>query len=672
MTLLRSSNRSSSGGRSVASKTGPDATGSQDSCLKAALDYARGCLGVIPLYAPKDTGCSCPLGPACGSPGKHPLTKNGLKEASMDDGVIRGWWKRWPAANVGILTGRQSGLVVLDVDPRHGGDKSVETLNLPVTVEAITGGGGRHLLFAYPAGQEVGNRTGVLPGIDVRGNDGYIVAPPSRHKSGNHYRWHPELDLHHKMADLPLGLIEMLSRPHVSPGCPTNGTGGAIPEGQRNATLASIAGSMRHHGMIESEILVALLSVNERRCRPPLPEQEVARIATSICRYEAAAPAASELAPTPILEVISIDDEAAWAALPDETFYVPEIIALNQIAFVVAEPKAGKSLLTLDLAWALAQDRGATWPFGRPESNNQSPAVTGAKVLFLALEDARSTVKVRRQQFLVAYGGTNDRLRIAFVRSRPFLLYEPRDIDELRSHLDDGFNVIVLDTLGASSGGKGDTKREDWAEVIEPHLRMIRDRPTTLIIVEHVRKDSGAESRAKARAKRGRIEKPDPHGLFGSVAKRALYASALYLGDTPWPRRFSVYVESKVSDAAPWFLVERAPMHESPGWRHRYVGEVATAQQELAAKSKEEGERNYQDVLVALQDGPLTYAEITAKTGHCRSTVQGHVQSAMARGRVVDAGKRGRALLFAVVNAPSAEGTAEAIVNASADQSHVL
>ncbi len=107
--------------------------------------------------------------------------------------TLQGWFSRSPDYNVGIVTGALSGLVVLDVDPRHGGKESLRELErehgpLPRTVESITGGGGRHVYFSHPGG-EVHNRVNIEPGIDLRGDGGCIVAPPSVHPSGKRYRW---------------------------------------------------------------------------------------------------------------------------------------------------------------------------------------------------------------------------------------------------------------------------------------------------------------------------------------------------------------------------------------------------------------------------------------------------------------------------------------------------
>jgi len=144
--------------------------------LKSAMGYARRGVPVFPL----EPG------------GKRPLTHNGFWDATTDARRFEGLWDRWPAANVGVPTGARSGLLVLDVDPEDGGLESLAELErtngpLPLTTRARTGGGGTHLFFRYPA-EEVRNSAGWLgPGLDVRGEGGYVVVPPSRTQGA--YGW---------------------------------------------------------------------------------------------------------------------------------------------------------------------------------------------------------------------------------------------------------------------------------------------------------------------------------------------------------------------------------------------------------------------------------------------------------------------------------------------------
>jgi hypothetical protein len=174
------------------------------------MDYADDGWHVLPLHSLDSVGlCSCREAD-CGSPAKHPRTKTGLTEATTDPVVIRAWWGRWPEANIGVRTGAVSGIVVLDIDSYAGGDDGLAELvaaygELPETMEAETGGGGRHLIYAHPGETvDIRNKAGLAPGVDVRGDGGYIVAPPSLHVSGALYRWSATM----APAPLPAWLIE--------------------------------------------------------------------------------------------------------------------------------------------------------------------------------------------------------------------------------------------------------------------------------------------------------------------------------------------------------------------------------------------------------------------------------------------------------------------------------
>jgi hypothetical protein len=145
----------------------------------AALDYAGRGWPVLPLHDVTEGVCSCARGESCLTPGKHPRLRKWREWASTDPGTIGGWWRQWPAANVGILTGAESGLVVLDVDPRNGGFESLAAfLPLPETVTAVTGGGGRHYYFAHPGGRVQGRD--LAEGLELKADGQYVVAPPSR------------------------------------------------------------------------------------------------------------------------------------------------------------------------------------------------------------------------------------------------------------------------------------------------------------------------------------------------------------------------------------------------------------------------------------------------------------------------------------------------------------
>jgi hypothetical protein len=163
--------------------------------LAAALEYAKRGWFVFPVHG-IDAAGQCTCGIECDTPGKHPRTNNGVKDASADADQIRAWWTKWPDANVAVATGSASNLVVLDLDIKPGKDgraalRVLEAQHgpLPTTPKVETGSGGEHLYFSHPGGL-VANSVGlVAPGIDVRADGGYVVAPPSLHLSGREYGW---------------------------------------------------------------------------------------------------------------------------------------------------------------------------------------------------------------------------------------------------------------------------------------------------------------------------------------------------------------------------------------------------------------------------------------------------------------------------------------------------
>jgi hypothetical protein len=242
--------------------------------LGGALEMAAAGWAVIPLHTPIDGGCDCSK-PDCSSPGKHPRTKNGLSDATTDADQIRRWWGMWPQANIGAVV--PDGYVVVDVDVAD-----VETLfaadELPQTAASRTGRGWHHI---YRTEVPVRPKVGVRAHVDLRGPGSYIVVPPSLHVSGVRYEW--VIPIEEEIADAPAWVVAVArsSRPPVDR---PDGSDNTIPQGKRNASLTSLAGSMRRPGMTAAEIEAALLAVN-RRCQPPLPDGAVRRIAASVGRY---------------------------------------------------------------------------------------------------------------------------------------------------------------------------------------------------------------------------------------------------------------------------------------------------------------------------------------------------------------------------------------------------
>jgi Bifunctional DNA primase/polymerase, N-terminal/Primase C terminal 1 (PriCT-1) len=216
------------------------------------------------------------------------------RRASVEQ--VRAWFSDWPEAGVGIVTGSLSGLVVLDIDFRHDGETSLERLQqqharLPATLECRSGGGGRHLYFAHPGGL-VRNQVGLAPGVDLRGDGGYVVAPPSLHASGRRYAWVEDRTPDNlPLAALPEWVLRQANDEPARLGHPIGHwrrlVREGVPEGERNATIASLTGHLLRHGVDASVAIELLLCWNRVRCRPPLADDEVVSVVESITRRRA-------------------------------------------------------------------------------------------------------------------------------------------------------------------------------------------------------------------------------------------------------------------------------------------------------------------------------------------------------------------------------------------------
>lgn len=284
--------------------------------LEAALAYAALGWPVFPLHTPEPMQmavsgqgiisglfCSCARGrrgEECPQCGKHPrfdkeLLPNGKTSASTDPDVITRWWAAWPRANIGVCAGLQSMLVIVDVDPKHNGFSSLAALQekygaLPDTLTAITGSGGKHLLFQHPGIEPLSggaNKFGdEFPGVDVKADDGYIVAAPSLHKSGNRYQWeNPGTPI----APLPEWMLEYLQPADKKKSRSKRTSHNAdapleerLVNGARNNTLFRELCALRARGASDAAVRAAGHSLNVEMCQPPLSPDEVEKIVESV------------------------------------------------------------------------------------------------------------------------------------------------------------------------------------------------------------------------------------------------------------------------------------------------------------------------------------------------------------------------------------------------------
>jgi hypothetical protein len=544
--------------------------------IESALHYARQGRAVFPVHE------------------KRPMTAHGLHDATTDEAIIREWWARWPDAGVAIRTGSVSGLIVLDVDPKAGGDENLARLEaahgpLPETPEAITGGGGRHLLFAHP-GTPVGNSAGALgPGLDVRGDGGYIVAPPSRHASGRCYEWdllrHPD-DV--PLAPAPAWLLARLQAGHEA----TNGNGHAgedwaallcgAAQGQRHAIVVRIAGHYLGLGIPATEVEQICLGF-AARCRPTHDPDDVRRVV-----YDLAAKDAAKEPPSPDAEPLGIGlGEFLAQAFPPLEPIVEGLLYTDGGGWIGGEEKLGKSYYAVEEALSIGLGIPVCGRFAVPQRR---------RVFFIEEEDPPRRLHARVNALLRGRGldptdpalraELNEWVRLAVWTGFSF------DVPGLVARLDATCRtfrpaVIYGDVLRKLSH-RDLNKSPEAGALLATLDRLRREYGVVFRILHHYRKTQGF------RAGRGSQE------LGGSFQLGAWAEQSLYF--EPVGRKqgaVKVEVQSKDAPPAPAFKLvfeSEGPVHD-PLW-------VRLRAEDLTESSVRE--RNLDAVLQALATLPPT------------------------------------------------------------------
>lgn len=245
--------------------------------LTAALDYAAHGWSVLPIWWVDGGKCGCGDTDENHKGGKHPigaLVPQGLNNATKDPDVIRQWVENYPRMNLAVATGAVSNIVVLDLDMRDVGEDVIDGefelqawlaargVEMPTTLTASTGGGGKHLIMSLPDSPVrpvITSRANWLPGVDIRGDGGYIVVAPSQHESGVFYKWDSKV----AMATISQELTSALStrqRTSAATGkpMPSLGAGESIdvqhllanglPRGGRDDGFVRLVGVLRARG----------------------------------------------------------------------------------------------------------------------------------------------------------------------------------------------------------------------------------------------------------------------------------------------------------------------------------------------------------------------------------------------------------------------------------------
>ncbi len=505
--------------------------------LTAALAYAARGWFVFPVHAPgRATLCDCGDA-ACSAPAKHPWTRNGLTDASGNEEQIRAWWRKWPRANIGVACG-PSGLVVLDVDPRHGGDLALRALieqfglapgqrmltpammALLATQTSETGGGGEHYVYRMPDGATIRNATDLagLRGLDVRAGGGYFIAPPSLHLSGAHYQWREGTT---EPAHLPDWLAQLLRR-RISK--PTQQPVRMFPtprsvretgeywleralhlahEGNRNDRGFWLACQLRDAGLTREQAETVMVTYAQQTPGTDYSEREALASLRSAYLSASREPARAQQTPpltaaTPSM-VSSISsapqsapDEASAPRqrfqflsdvdvenMPPPSWLISGYLVEGRLSVVFGEFGSFKSFLTMD--WALCVATGTPW---------QGQRVKQGSVAYIAGEGIGGLGKrLRAWKSLHGWQGSAP---LYLLGEAPQLLRR-EDVEALRDAiqaLPETPSLIIIDTLARSMVGGDENSAQDMGLAVSAAQLLQVDTGAHVLLVHH--KPAGA------------------------------------------------------------------------------------------------------------------------------------------------------------------------------------
>jgi hypothetical protein len=503
--------------------------------LELALGYAERGWRVFPVYEITQRGvCSCREGRDCKAPGKHPRTGSGFKNASLDPNVIAQWWTSFPDANIGLATGRESGVFAVDIDPRHSGfdswERWEEERGEPVgnTLIALTGGGGRHLFFRYPE-VVVPGRQAWLMGVDIKSDGGYVVLPQSNHISGRWYQW---LDYAKDPEPAPRDLVQSIrdaaDRASSAPLPSSNDILDGIPEGQRDDVLFRWACQLRRRHESEPDggrrIVTMLVLEAAAHCTPPFPEADARVKVEQAFRQDhsdevepwmvAAATWLVERWPRPrsLLEAVRERARAAgtlsegkasadWS--PVDTAQAVRDAQEGSDAPTQLVRADGAALLYAGLLNGLhgASESGKTWIalFAALQEIEE-----GGRVLYVDFESGPAEIHGR----LLALGADEKSLCELFTYIGPSDRYQADQIEGLATLIaEGGFTLTVLDGVTDSMSMFGrDTRNEaDFAQFKRELLLPLSLAGSSLLTIDHVAKGSDGRDALGTQHKRASI-----------------------------------------------------------------------------------------------------------------------------------------------------------------------
>lgn len=546
--------------------------------LEEALKYRALGLSVIPLR-PRD---------------KKPLfswTEFQTRIASEKE--IRQWWKDYPKANVGIVTGKISGIAVVDLDigKNEKLDPSAIWDIAPTEVISRTGSG-YHLIYKYP---KEGLKNSAKDGIDTRGDGGYIVAPPSIHPNGKSYKWlredfsrlgsiNPELLQKIQKPELPTTISEKWVTDIIS----------GVGHGSRNQSLAKLAGYTAAKG-IPLDVAIQMLLIWNERNQPPMEEYEVKTTVESI--YRTAALKATEKESSKVetavqsFEVTSLNQYMLQYGTEKVVWMIQDWMPESTIAFLVSPPGSYKTWLILDLAISVA----GGFPF-----LGTFPVEKPGPVLLVQQEDHHGGIAERLANIINSRCSLISDMKVSAPPNLPLYIHTERllrfdnpvimasfeeQIERIRPQL------VIIDPL--YSAATTDDYMAKTTEYMFALKRMRDEYGCSFVVVHHTKK---------------KAEGSDREGLWGSQFLNAFLETGWQIRKTASDDTISIFRHFKVKGNMPELKITFKISTEPP-YKYEVDCDAALCQTE-------------EDLVQLLQNnGPMTATEIASQLGKHRTTI---------------------------------------------------
>jgi hypothetical protein len=564
---------------------------------------------------------------------KRPYMTNWLQytKTRANKQTVINWFRSLAGAGIGVVTGRVSNMVVLDVESDCPYPIEDILRKYPTQMYSRTGSGGYHLFYQYPTNiPRVANRVGIFERVDLRADGGFIVLPPTIHPCGGRYEWIKRGPL----GAFPLALLDIQSQPKVqNEGWITEALRG-VSEGGRNDACARLAGYFFKKG-INSDIVESLLLEWNERNDPPMPVHEVRTTIKSIERSHAGAP-------TQFTTLEYEDDSATTkesAAQQDSTFdvmrmtdyvkgyggggvswLVEDWLPDKSITFLISPPESYKTWLLLDLAVSVSSGT----PFlGNFPVNNVGPT------LIIQQEDSHTGLTDRLALIVEQKLGLNakvdgDEWQVPSMPDLPIYVHPSRKLrfddkkvlEELEKQIEViKPKVIMIDPL-YSTTGSADNYMADLANKMMV-LKTWRDKyGCSFLISHHSKKNLDPDSTAR-------------EDSWGSQFLNAFLEAGWQVRRNPRLAQNEVVVRrhSKVMGNQP-------PISLTFDICTKYPMQYKVTAREYEAPTQTQRQPAQASLLDLMQSGALTQGEICEKTGKNRSTISRQMRQLEAAGLV--------------------------------------